>query len=271
MGLRNTVAFTVLAMAVCAWGQEKFVVKSGQDKFAKIVYPAQGNILLEEGTFEGWFQIGFDPQRSVTEPRWFSPMTYVFVGTPGKSSVFSLISQYSYNEMLKEGAGSLRFHGKMQAKGSFDVPYAELKWAKGQWHALAVTWKKTGARYLCRIFVDGAPKAQQETELAEQFSLGESDVIQIGAHFLNSCYAAVDAIRVSSVERTDEEIRQSAVEGPAWDRYTLLLDDFESIDERVPKNVFTIAEKGQKGTISGACRIVDGPHGKALKLHVVEE
>jgi len=250
--------------------QEKFKIKTGADKFARIEYPADGNIDLKEGTFELWFKIGFDPDRQPAIT-WFSPMTYLFVGKQKEMTVINLQSQYSYKRKLKKGVGNI---SGVMFKSVSGVLYEKLKdWKKGTWHLLAFTWKNEGTKCLVEIFVDGISQAKYDGETIDVLALEDDSVIQIGSFFFNSCYATVDAMRISMVARTPEELKRSFTEGLIRDRFTLLLDNFDKIvvDERDQNSVTTITAEGKEGRIIGAYRVVDGKFGKALKLHVVEE
>jgi len=263
----------VLFFCLCIVGtqaeEETFKIKAGADKFARIEYPADGNIELKEGTFELWFKIGFDPDRQPTI-KWFSPMTYLFVGKPKEMTAINLQSQYSYREKLKKGNGTI---SGVMFKSIAGVLYEKLKdWKKGTWHLLAFTWKNEGTKCLVEIFVDGISRAKCEGETIEILALEDDSVIQIGSYFFNSCYATVDAMRISMVARTPEELQKSFTEGLIRDRFTLLLDNFDKIVvDKNKDSVTTITAEGQEGRIIGAYRVVDGKFGKALQLHVVEE
>jgi hypothetical protein len=155
---------------------------------------------------------------------------------------------------------------------SLDAAYDDLaNWNEDTWHHLAVTWKRVGAKVRLRISVDGKLRASEEREPQGPIELPEDAVIAVGAHYFNSCYATVDGVRISIVERTPEEIAESAKGEMAWDRLTLLLDRFESVKASGRRGAVTTTEKGDAGAVLGTYEIVDGKFGKAVKLHAVEE
>jgi hypothetical protein len=257
-------------IALAARADEPFAVKYGPDKFAKIEYPAAGNVKMQEGTFESWVRLGYEPSRR-TKLRWYSPMTFFRVGVPGGATSISLVASHGYSEGLDRHGASLRLSGDVTS-ASLDAPYDDLpNWHQGTWHHLAVTWKRVGAKMRLGIFVDGKLQASEEREPEGPIVLPEDAVIGVGAHYFNSCYATVDGVRLSVVERTPEEIARSAEQEMAWDRLTLLLDRFERVEQSGRRRAVTTTEKGDAGTVLGTYEIVHGKFGNAVKLHAVEE
>lgn len=245
-----------------------FIPKQGADKFAIIEYPAtQCDVNIDEGSFEIWFQIGFDPTRN-PEMAFYKPMTFLFVGSPSANPLFTVIFKGTYDPNRNVDRRHIAYTGDILRIAT--QPESDpLGWKKGEWHFLAVTWKDIGPKYQCQIYVDGKLLINHESDTRREIILTEDAVIRVGSNNYAGSYATVDSIRLSSVVRTAEEIAASYKNGFAWDRYTLLLDKFENLEEG--KGVTTTPEHGKQGVILGSYEYVDTPTGKGIKMHVVEE
>lgn len=250
----------LLAAPVCLGDEYK--PPTGPDKFAHVVYDAVGNVELDEGTVELWVRNDFDPQSNLSN-RFYMPMCYFRLSNGPKGDArIGLIARHSTSSKdvfaTVDGASGGE---KLQRLG----------WQKrGEWHHLAMTWRFGNGQYRRKLYVDGklADKCVSDRPL---MVLHEEAQVYVGACYFNCCFAAVDQLRISAVERTEQEIKDSAEKGMTWDRLTLLFDDFGNIETGPDKSATTRSEKGKVGTVKGAYKLIDGRFGKALQLHVVEE
>ena len=282
--LRDPVClFLLVAVGIsslCAAGPDQFTPKYGSDKFARVEYPATGNITLNEGTVEMWIRVEFDPNRR-HHLRYYSPMTYFWVGCDStRSAHLSIAFRSGYNSSKDENSAALSVSGSLMTM-PLSAPVSTLsegrgevaeKWRRGQWHHLAVTWEKKGRMMHLRLFIDGVPVDSKEERTSAPPVLAADAVIRIGARYHNSCYATIDSLRLSAVVRSQEEIAGSVKSGHGLDRFTLLLDEFEKIGTAEDgRRAHTTAMTGDRGSVTGSFEQVPGRFGDALKLNTVEE
>ena len=253
----------LVALTLCRWGHGmEYKVPTGPDKFARIMYDAVGNVELDEGTVEMWVRNDFDPLSQMTN-RFYMPISYfrVHCGPKVKSPIGVIARHSTSSKDVFVTVG----------RASGGVRLSRLGWKqKREWHCLAVTWKYQDGQCTRKVYVDGK---RRNKVVADQkpMAMRANAKILVGAYYFNCCFAAVDQLRVSAVERTDAEIEDSFQNGLKWDVLTLLFDDFDKIEARGRSKAITRAGKGKTGTIEGSYRLIDGKFGKALQLHVIEE
>ena len=223
--MKSILSKALLVLACLTLPLEAYEIKTGSDKFANISYPATScDINLEEGTIETWVRIDFDPAFNKLTPNtiFYMPMTYFNVGIYGKSLLLNLISRCSYDTRTQETKQSLYLNGDMIGS-TIAVPNEQLNWEKGQWHYLAVTWKNLGKKIKYQLYVDGVVMSENEAEPKKAVFLPEGSNIEIGSHYFNCSYGAIDSFRVSSVVRTREEIQAAfGTKTLNWDRFYVI-------------------------------------------------
>lgn len=266
----------LLVFAVGCWAQAstgpslEYKVKPGPQHFARITYPALGNIELDEGTVEMWVRNDFDPQSRITN-RFYCPISYFSVRLAMKRRL-SLMVRHTTGRRGKVLRGAKDLWATA-GKASGGPRLHALGWKnKGEWRFIAMSWKYKGAKYVRKLYVDGkylgATSARQE-----RMELEPDARICVGSYYLNYCFAAVDQLRISAVERTPAEIAAGFKNGLKGDKLTLLFDDFTDITPAAKKNGLAIskARNGVVGRIHGSYELIAGKFGQAIKLHVIEE
>lgn len=268
--MKRKLPMVIIVLLVLSTAQA-FEIKTGPDKFANISYPATAcDISFEEGTIETWTRIDFEPntvQLNLDNP-FYLQMTFFSVGIYKNGPLMNLISRCSYDSKANVTNQSLYLYGSMFSD-TILIGNKKLNWVKGQWHYIAITWKRLGKTVRYQLYVDGVSMGENEAEPKGDLYLEEGSKIEIGSHFYNCSYGAIDSFRISSVVRGEEEILATFDNKTLeWDRFTLLLDNFINIDE---VNKTTTTKELKKGNINGTFELVDDPPFHGIKLHVVEE
>lgn len=264
------IASVVLQILAIPASAQNFSVKYGPDKFANISYPAVGKAKVEEGTCEGWFKIGYLPGRKV-DITFFSPMTFFCVGG-GRNIKFAVQAVNRYTKSLDRHTSQVWASGIITGRG-FGIDITAISnWQTDTWHYVAFTWKMDGEKYDNKLYIDGKEVARQVTAPNASAVITPQDVLRVGATYFNSSYGTVDEIKVSTVARSAEEIAKSFSAGFTRDRFTSILDKFESL-KAVGKVSETSSVEGVNGIVAGTFKEVAGRKqgSKALQLHVVEE
>ena len=201
-------------------------------------------------------------------------MTYLFIGG-GKGDERKDFLYCSYRQVYSKGVNT---HGSdILVASSFGwgmgAQVGDLGWKKGEWHHLTITWKRDNNAYALALYCDGKKiDSIRNAALGKDIpTIGDDWTIRVGAEWLNSCYGTINAIKISSVALSAEEIAKNADVKPEADRFTLLLDTFNKVEKADKQNGVTVPEKGVQGKISGAFETVDGKFGPAVKLNAVEE
>ena len=163
------------------------------------VYPAAGNIMLDEGTIVLWVM----PMDWTGDQELFHHFFRVLaepVPDRPKARVFDLIL-YRYLDTPAVMAYGLA--GELACDGIRTVPMDE-SWAPGKWHQIAFTWDKEGAT----LYVDGVGSHRKylqgppDTMYARTFLVG-------GAYFMpNDTRTAVDELTIYRRKYAGEEIKQ---------------------------------------------------------------
>jgi hypothetical protein len=215
---------------------------------ATITYPAEGNIRLEQGTFEAWVRPQFDPKVAV-DPQ--DPSRGIW-----NRSLFSVdLSGAQIDLYWNIDVRGLRAF--YRRGNSYPLMLdASCDWEKGQWHHVALTWgDKT------RLYIDG--KLAKEADFQGTLpgaSLAEGR-ITLGQGVGEPCEFDVDEVHISDIARESFDIAQAR----KLDDHTLLLDRLDA-DVSGPGEVKTVPDRGLPGVVRGPRRL-NGVWGYGLALH----
>ncbi len=227
-------------------------------QFANLAYPGLGNIQFDEGTLEMWVISDLD-----------------FDNKSAGGTVFDI--RFLDGSADHYGMVYLSHHfafvGWVKPRQQNYVWTEPLNWKMKEAHHIALTWKGRSRSF----YIDGripppntvpgdslqGPGRPDTSEnvVVEDWLHGDITVTQLCLG-LSYTPLTVDEIRISSIARSVEEIHQQIAAGPVADVYTLLLDHCDGGPAEVISGLS--GEKG--GTLSGAYRIVDTPHGKGIAL-----
>lgn len=214
--------------------------RAGLKNFGHIAYPAKKCFNAEHGTFEIRFKPGFNPASS-PKIKYDVPMIYMLVSEK-RNSVLCLRTLNKWSKLYK-------YYKALYISGSLVKPYAiqtvqkKLNLEKGKWTNLTLTWKYDDGKFYFQLYADGK-LINSDTRKGEYPSVNEDAVFYVGSHGFS--YATIDYIRISSVVRTTKEIVETVNSDPVSDRYTLLLDQFDNVKEKL-----TIPKQGPQGKIKG--------------------
>jgi hypothetical protein len=213
---------------------------------APVIYPAEGNIDLTQGTFEAWVRPQFDPNPNVArdEPgrgKYNRSLFDVVLAGDDRIGFYWNIDDRSMRAYYKRGA---------------DYPLlltSSSTWQKGEWHHVALTWGDETA-----IWIDGKKVASGAYQGTLQESL-ERATIQLG---LGACEFEVDEMRISDVPRAEFDLTHRA----SADDHTLLLDRFDN-DFTPDGRRKTTPERGSVGVPGTGTAFVEGKFGRGLALY----
>ncbi|MBI4024642.1 MAG: LamG domain-containing protein [Verrucomicrobia bacterium] len=174
------------------------------DTPVQLMYEANGNFNITEGTVETWVKLKWDWDPLKIRPEEFSPL---FFSVPLQGSRESAnLYLYLYNH---PGGCSVAFDiydekenhwlGHQVSRTEKGAKKSELlgKWDKDTWHHLACTWTTDKSR----LFVDGELVAEKKwTEKPIEWS-APRDYIYIGSHCTGKKVMGVliDELRISDV------------------------------------------------------------------------
>ena len=269
IGLLAILAFTAMLVSNNQLlAQPEYDVPSGQDKFARIVYPAANCLDPAEGTCELWVRNDFDPSVRLANA-FYVPMYFFRVQEEGSRDE----KMYLLTRSVKNG----RDVGFRVGQAVDFVGLDKFGWReRNEWHYLALTWVGDRQRYTLRLYQDGRLIDQVTDNQAAPLRIGVKTEIVVGSPVFACSFATVDELRISAIERSPDEIAQAARQdqgGFAWDRWTLLLDHFDRIepDSSRTDTAWTKTEGGIRGQIQGRYQQTEGRFGSALQLHTVDE
>jgi hypothetical protein len=215
-------------------------------RFGEVRYPAEGSVHLDEGTIELYIRVDFSTDKPIT---WTTNFGFV--------SLFSPDTQEHVPVMLVTNGFKVAMVGYLKpVQQSYAVSSPKTKpglvWKAGEDHVIAVTWKGN----LRQVFVDGVAGPLTQVEGPITLNLAKTFVRLGGGAALFS----VDELRVSSVVRSEEELKQAAAAAPTADTFTLLLDHFDEKPAMVAGDTSAPTREAERATA------VEGKYGKALKL-----
>jgi hypothetical protein len=230
---RITLFITLLLTSITTFAQQRAVT-----------YLGGPHLRAEEGTIECWIRLDVEP--SPEQARSFPLWTIFRDGEENPVMRFTYQIYWhdenfhfflaSWGPLLGKSVGNgfiatvedTQLTAKADAAGVKYPRTPRLK--KGDWHHIALTWQGL-PRSTIAFYLDGECKIlPRELEVGiwndlEKFSL----VFSAGT----SETLTIDDLRISSVARSPQEMKDSASSpAPKADRYTLLLDRFESLEQR---------------------------------------
>jgi hypothetical protein len=261
--MKTTLMTCLLVLSVVAGVARAQPAKPPEPKrFGSMVYPAAGNIDLDEGTVEMWVIANSDTSIHTTNNLVFFDIRHA----EGTHFYFGALN-------IGVQPKSISMIGFTVPRHSF-VWGGALLWKPGDVHYVAFSWKGK----LRSIYIDGKPVERGPLEPALQSETGirsSKDVTVEGWLYGNLTTTqllvgmqhspfTVDELRVSSVERSLEEIAAVyASRAPLPpDAYTLLLDHCDGGPAAMVSGF-----SGETGAqFLGSYKVVDGAIGKAIQL-----
>jgi hypothetical protein len=227
-------------------------------KYGNLIYPAAGNIQLDEGTVEIWLISGFDSEPETKDSAsWCCPFDLIF---PSENAHY-ILNFITWGKALAQVG-----YGKLQHSY---VWTRTLVWKPGEFHHLAWTW--SGRKR--SVYVDGTAggkgtKGETPAEVTVEGPLvGDlTDArIEIGR---GHSPITIDGVRISSIARTSEEIAKGWQSAPKRDAMTLLLDHCEESDPEVIAESKERTPEGEvvRRRLEGGHEWVKGRFGNAIQL-----
>lgn len=227
----------------------------------RIVYPGKGNICFEEGTIEMWVKLDFEPDQTSKEYKLLLPL-FQFYEPEIKGNI-----SISY---ICQAGGRALWYVAFDCSGEklFRISAVPQNWKKGEWHHIGLTWKGNIAKF----YLDGKliEEAKSNRPLSGQVKEGKIFIGDRWSAENIKTEVVIDELRISNIERKQEELGFYSSESLKVDPFTLLLENFEEISEgekTLTKPVFISGLSGEKGGEVSGVKIVDGKFGKGLSLH----
>lgn len=237
----------VLCLALLGAGAGADDLPSGLS-YGQVVYDAAGNLQLDEGTIELYLRVDFDSTRPFKDVYTHGPLVEIDMPQRRERAVVTYIcrgARIAMTGYFKPLEHPMVVH---VAKGREGV-----RWKPGEHHVVAFCWK--GDRR--QLFVDGV--GGEDTKVLGPLPIDlEQAVIRVGG---GCSLFAIDAIRISSVRRTAQELKAAVDHAPQADVYTLLLDHFDDTPA-----VLGGMPADQSRRSDGATVSVEGKFGRALQL-----
>lgn len=204
-----------------------------------IVYPAQGHLRAEQGTFECWYRPAYDGEREIPLAQRKHPENREI-----------LAIHWDKGDVMHGTNCGLYYNGHVQGPVIWSRrdgkvllnPGVPVDWKAGQWHHLGLTWSDK-----VRLYIDG--RLVSETPNAGMIPASpEQATITIGGVPL---VASIDDVRILGVARP-----VTLPTGPLQaDAETLLLDPLDS---------YGAPSSTTPGTVRGLPTFGEGRFGKAL-------
>jgi len=187
---------------------------------AKLLIPATGHLNTDEGTVELWFQ-----------PSWNAPSGRTEAVPYHYHQLFdSRDSAYDYGFIMYLWDGGEVNAGKSLIAGWADKDRSDsvglgVQWKQGEWHHLALAWKRTGdTTGVLKLYIDG--KLVAEKPDAGNAPTRPSQTITLGMNPTDSpntsANGVIDELRISKV------MREPTLMQPEQDADTLLLRHFDT-------------------------------------------
>lgn len=256
-----------------------------------VSYPLAGHLNRGEGTIEFWLRLEAEPDgNNQKEGRHHFPILMTQV--PGEDSprlelTYGVFLSRDYFHFI--ASHTARSRGKWVSNPRMltqeETPRPiELDYIgpgkyprtprlhQGEWHHVAFTWKGVLAPWVT-FYVDGKEVIRPVRFIQPLWdNLEPQNLNFLGSYYRDNI--SIDDLRISSVARTPEEIKQVVASGTtAADKYTLLLDRFEQFSEANDRKqtiaeVFCqgISEKGGWLPNPQSVAVVTGKNGQALKI-----
>jgi len=258
----------------------------------EIVFPREGSIDYNEGTFEIWFKLAYNIEDPMVEDKSFRvPVKFLSFHRKNddkyskekdkKGPPYKLINHVDneeaptitiYIEHREAGGGVIVCASNLIDRKILDRKVPQIYAVKGltfkadEWHFIALSWKKVGEQYECNMRIDGESLPTITASACNISDMSpEGAIIKIGS--TEDSLFAVNSFRISKTARTEEQLKNSFEKGLSADSDTLLFQNGESL-AKLKKSEKLTADVDKKGQIFGANKFIDGKFGKALLLHV---
>jgi hypothetical protein len=253
-----------------------------------ITYPGAPHLTASEGTIECWVNLAMEPDGTQAKGCHFFPFWAISVDgephprftlsyqTVWKPEHFHLLfrpfgkmnGQVSPGPYIGSAEDTQPFVKRETPQNSFPrVP----RWKVGEWHHVALTWSGL-PQSTVMLYIDGKRVIWPVTVELTLWDDIERFTFALRSYVHDNF--TIDDLRISSIARTDEEMQKTFTTGvTAADRYTLLLDRFESLQQQADQT-FTVAEiftagLGQPGgrvLTPKQVELVEGKGGRGLKI-----
>ena len=249
----------------------------------ELVFPARGNIEIEQGTYEVWFK-EVNPNEGVYEIGAASNRALCqFLNVVNSDSKSSRKTEESFLRFCIFTDGNRHSIGAGFMSENSRVGYA-TKSAKlsPDWNYAAISWEKTSKEtYKITSYLNGEEMrtSEQKYPPLKKFERHAKIYITRSASYLgrkndSGSIGVIDSFRISKRLRMVAEIKQSFEKGFTEDKDTLLFDDFSKV---IPEKKFNIAKaaekpselsgktshkrKSQRGLFYGPYKLVEGRSG----------
>ncbi len=287
--IRNAVMAAMAALALTAMGAKD---KAKEIDAGMFFTPAAGVLNLDVGTLEVRFSLDYSfsdylrPESSQCTPFSFlrtfnyNDKTGVLLPNREKEPVVGIATAQWRGTHAIVFSNNRHFkwvHQPPEKAGHVSIPGTREKGAflsKGEWHALAVTWRSETNGLRVEMFLDGKSWSKYtfpDTD-SEVRAVGEGDLIGIGGLELSP--ATVQSYRLSNRVRTPEEM---APDKPlkSDEATTFFLDGesaakFRKLDRKDVSRIggaFRSLGKATKGVFVGNYQVVSTPSGKAIQFY----
>jgi len=269
-------------------------LKSNSVLSGEIEYPSKGYLNFKEGTFEAWISMQYEIGKNLELPT---------DGGTGVATFFKTAPLKAKRTKSDNNETPFIYCGTNQVRGgeveTFFVHFSflerknpvngtkidslncrikkTLKWKKGEWHYITVTWKEIdNGKYECGLYADGKEIQKATFDLKENILKNDkTDLLLFGS--LKRCYAAINGIKISSKALSQKEIKKYARKQFKKDKNTTLIlsgsdiQKLKKIKTKLTKQgseiLYTQAKSiNKKGQIVGAYEFIKGKFGKAVKL-----
>jgi len=253
-----------------------------------VVYPGAPHLTASEGTIECWVNLAMEPDGTQAKGCHFFPIWSILVdGEPNARFTMSYQTVWKpdhfhmlfrpFGKMLGEISpgpyiGSAEDTQPTVKGESAKKPFPRIpRWKAGQWHHVALTWRGL-PQSTVMLYIDGKPAIWPATPELSLWDDIERFKFTLRTYVHDNL--TIDDLRISSVARTDEEMQKVFATGVTEaDRYTLLLDRFESLEQK-GDTTYTVAEVFTAGLGQPGGRVlnpkqvelVEGKGGKGLKI-----
>lgn len=227
-------------------------------------YPARGVVDLDEGTFECWFKLAYEPL-AVVKP-------YLGAGSIAHVSTGEHVTPTVLDFWISSKWVDYRTPTKMQCSLRCDVIGGGTGMAtlsqhakRNTWYHFAMTWKRD--RYLA--YIDGKPNASRGRSTGVQARVTDAARIFLGHSAIRTDHEhlfALDEIRISSIARQPDDL---GVHGKLEaDEYTTLLLSFDHLEDQdrptVVPDAIAVPFEHVEQAVPARARIIPGRFGQAL-------
>ncbi|MCM8758513.1 MAG: LamG domain-containing protein [Candidatus Omnitrophica bacterium] len=254
-------------------------VFSGENyKSGYVTYQVIGNISEEEGTVEMWIKPKRDPYKPALGKNnfWYSMLIFQVApkkgyGSPGFSFVWSpTLGLNFYGSYIDEEGKTISY------KNTPNIEKSKPKWEIDEWKHIAVRWKGEQISLL----IDGENLITRKIDRKLMIDKEGLIVIGRGTHDF-----VIDEFCISGKARDEQEIKERMKKPLIVDEYTLLLDNFEKVEEKNTIAVTISGFSGEKGgklaemtikedkekqtPVEKGYEIVEGKFGKGLRFRTI--